>query len=100
MNEAPPVGTITAGGYSVRATVAGPIMADILTRRDIEAQFSGEWILLEDPQTDEHLTVQSGKVLAHSKDRDEVYRQLVALRPKRFAMLYAGKESPDKHYVL
>jgi hypothetical protein len=28
--------------------------------------------------------------LCHSKDRDEVYRQAMAMRPKRFAVLYTG----------
>ena len=60
-----------------------------LTYAEIETQYKGEWILLGDPVTDEN-SVRSGVVLAHSKDRDEVYRQAVLLRPKRFAMLYTG----------
>jgi hypothetical protein len=44
-----------------------------------------------DPQTNEALEVQGGKVVCHSKDRDEVYRKAVELRPRRFAMLYMGR---------
>ncbi len=62
-------------------------MSDRLTLAEIEAQFVSEWVLVEDPQTNDALEVQSGKVLYHSKDRDEVYREAVRLRPKRFAML-------------
>ncbi|WP_414543481.1 hypothetical protein [Nostoc sp. CCY0012] len=62
-----------------------------MTIAQIEEQFESEWILVEDPQTDEALDIQSGKVLWHSKDRDEVYRKAVELRPKRFAMLYTGQ---------
>ena len=66
-------------------------MHNVLTITQIEAQFPSEWILVEDPQTNEALEVQSGKVVAHSKDRDEVYRQAVMLQPERFAVLYTGK---------
>ncbi len=65
-------------------------MNEVLTIAEIESRFPSEWILVEDPQTNEALEVQSGRVLCHSKDRDEVYRKAVELRPKRFAMLYTG----------
>ena len=54
-------------------------MDDILTIAQIEAQFASEWVLVEAPQTDDALEVQSGKVRWHSKDREEVYRQAVVL---------------------
>ncbi len=66
-------------------------MDNVMTVGQIEAQFESEWVLLENPQTNEALEVQGGRVLWHSKDRDEVYRKAVELRPKRFAVLYTGK---------
>ena len=75
-------------------------MDDPLTIAQIEAQFSSEWILIEDPQVNDALEVQSGKVRWHSKDREEVYRQAVALRPKRFAVLYTGRMPEDTAIVL
>ena len=75
-------------------------MVDILTIDQIEEEFESEWVLVEDPQTNEALEVQSGKVLWHSKDRDEVYRKAVDLRPKRFAMLYTGKMPKNTAIVL
>ena len=75
-------------------------MDDILTIAQIEAQFSSEWVLVEDPQTNDALEVQSGRVRWHSKDREEVYRQAMVLRPKRFAILYTGKISEDTVIVL
>lgn len=65
-------------------------MSNVLTTAEIESQFPSEWVLVEDPETNESLEVRSGKVVYHSKDRDEVYRKAVELRPKRFAMLYTG----------
>ena len=65
-------------------------MNDVLSIAEIESQFHSEWVLVGDPQTDDSLQVQSGEVIYHSKDRDEVYRKAIELRPKRFAMLYTG----------
>lgn len=75
-------------------------MNKILTMAEIEAQFDSEWVLLGDPTTDDHLIVTSGELLCHGKDRDEVYRKAVELRPRRFAMLYTGKMPEDTAIVL
>ncbi len=71
-----------------------------MTIEEIRAQFGGEWILLEDPRTNDALEVLSGKVLHHAKDRDEVYRHAVARRPKRSAILYTGEIPEDTAVVL
>ncbi|MEK6301816.1 MAG: hypothetical protein AABO41_13985 [Acidobacteriota bacterium] len=65
-------------------------MRNVLTAAEIESQFPSEWVLVEDPETNESLEVRKGVVIYHSKDRDEVYHKAVELRPKRFAMLYTG----------
>jgi hypothetical protein len=65
-------------------------MADFLSLAEMESRFAGEWVLIEDPQTDQTLKIQSGRVLSHSKNRDEVYRQAIVLRPRRSAFLYLG----------
>ncbi len=75
-------------------------MRRVLTVAEIEATYDSEWVLVEEPQVDESLDVLSGAVLCHSKDRDEVYRKAVELRPKRFAMLYTGKIPEDAAIVL
>src|SRR5438874_1974268 len=62
-----------------------------LSIREIERRFKSEWVLVQDPRTDEQMRVLGGKVLCHSKDRDEVYRYAIKVRPKRFAMLYLGR---------
>ena len=62
-----------------------------MTVEDIRSQFDSEWILLEEPQRNKASEVLGGKVIFHSKDRDEVYRQLVARKPKRSAILYTGE---------
>jgi hypothetical protein len=69
----------------------GVTMDEVLTRAEIEARFPSEWVLLADTQHDEHLRVLGGRVLCHSKDRDEVYDKAVELKPKSGAVLYTGK---------
>jgi hypothetical protein len=75
-------------------------MDAVLTIAQIETQFDAEWILVENPETTPSLEVQSGKVLWHSKDRDEVYAKAIALAPKRFAILYTALIPEDTAIVL
>jgi hypothetical protein len=71
-----------------------------MTIEEIRSQFDSEWVLVEDPRTDEKLNILGGKLLHHSKDRDEVYRKAVALRPKRSAVVYTGEILEETAVVL
>ncbi len=73
---------------------------EVLTMSQIEAKFESEWVLIEAPQTDEALEVQGGTVRWHGKDREEVYRKAVEMRPKRFAIVYTGRMPQDTAIVL
>jgi hypothetical protein len=75
-------------------------MDEVLSITGIETRFDSEWVLIEDPRTDEALEVRSGTVRWHGKDRDEVYRRAVEIRPKRFAVVYTGKMPQDTAIVL
>lgn len=75
-------------------------MSDIMSLAAIRARFTSEWVLLEDPETAASLEVKGGKVLWHSKDRDEVYRKARALRPKHSALVYTGTLPEETAVVL
>jgi hypothetical protein len=75
-------------------------MNALLNIDEISSRFGSEWILIEDPETDESLQVLRGRVTAHSKDRDEVYRVAVEARPKRFAILYTGTPAANTAIAL
>jgi hypothetical protein len=75
-------------------------MTEIMTVAEIEAKFESEWVLLDDPETDESLEVKDGKVLWHSKDRDEVYRKAREIRPQHSAILYTGRLLEEMAVVL
>ena len=65
-------------------------MDEVMSQAEIATRFESEWVLLEDPETTDALEVKSGKVLLHSKDRDEVYRKARELQPRHSAILYTG----------
>ena len=75
-------------------------MSDTLTKTEIEGRFPDEWILVVNPQLDEDEEVVGGMVVCHSKDRDEVYRRAVELKPKRSAILYTGRMPANTAIVL
>ena len=76
-------------------------MDEIMTLEEINSHFDSEWILIADPEVDEHLEIIRGRVVCHSKDRDEVYRHAIALPPpKRYAVLYTGKMPEGTAIVL
>ncbi|MDX6406491.1 MAG: hypothetical protein QOH70_3946 [Blastocatellia bacterium] len=75
-------------------------MEQEMTLAEIESQFDSEWVLVAEPETNEQLEVVKGRVLHHSKDREEVYRKAVSLRPKRSAILFTGKIPDDTVVVL
>ncbi len=75
-------------------------MDEVLTISQIEEKFESEWVLIEAPQTDDALEVQGGTVRWHGKDREEVYRKAIEMRPKRFAIVYTGEMPQDTAIVL
>lgn len=61
-----------------------------LTAAEIHRRFDAEWVLIENPDRDAHGAVTGGNMLWHSKDRDELYRKALELRPRHWAVLYTG----------
>jgi len=76
------------------------IMNEVISLAEIRDRFGSEWVLLEDPQATETLEVTGGRVLWHSKDRDEVYRKARALQPRHSAIIYTGTLPEDAVVVL
>lgn len=70
--------------------------------KEIAERFDGEWVIVADPKLDPQHHVESGQVIAHGPDRNEVYRQLLGLRPrpKSIASLCFKKLSDDQVIVV
>src|SRR5713226_9323866 len=82
------------------ALLRGTAMNEVLTVAEIKSRYDSEWVLIEDPQTNEALEVQSGRVLYHSRDRDEFDRKALGFHPKRFAVLYTGNPPEGMEFAL
>lgn len=76
------------------------MMNETISLSEIQTKYDMEWVLLEDPETDEGLNIKNGKVLWHSKDRDEVYRKARELKPRHSAVLRIGKLPHDTVIIL
>jgi hypothetical protein len=48
----------------------------LLTREKIKAKYPNQWLLLEDFELDASTSLRRGRVIAHSKDRNEIHRAL------------------------
>jgi hypothetical protein len=66
-------------------------MSDVLPMAEIRSRHDSEWVLLDMLEQGENGQVTAGRVLSHSKDRDEVYRKMLELRPKRSAFFFLGR---------
>ena len=75
-------------------------MSEVLDIDEINRRFASQWVLIDEPEVDEHLNVIRGKVVFHTKDRDELDRKMLRLKLKRGARFYTGPFPPDIDLVL
>jgi hypothetical protein len=76
-------------GMSERGKRGGS-MSMVMTIEEIERDFQDEWVLVADPVYNEQMEVVSGRVLGHSRKKEDLYRQDDELRPRSAAYLYTG----------
>jgi hypothetical protein len=76
-------------------------MADILTIEEIYAKYPNEWVLIDQPSTDNYHRVLGGTVVAHSPDRDVIDAKTFELPiPRHFAVRFTGKRQPGHILIL
>ncbi len=75
-------------------------MSEVLTMKEIENRFNGEWVLIEDVETDEKLEILRGKVTYHGKDKNELHRQAMKSKSEHLASLFIGKPDPKMEFLL
>jgi hypothetical protein len=71
-----------------------------MKKEEIFKTCKDKWVLIECKQTDENFEVIEGKILYHSKDKDDVYKKLLELRPKDYAIEYTGQIPEDLAVML
>ena len=67
---------------------------------EIVKKFKNEWVLIEVKQIDEEYNLKEGDVIAHSKDKSEVYGRLLKLKGKELYIDYTGQVPKDLAVVL
>lgn len=65
-------------------------MGETLSIQGMISRYKGEWLLIAYAELDDEMNVIRGEVLAHSPDRDEIYRELLSVKGKSVAVEYAG----------
>ena len=66
----------------------------------IKKRFHREWLLIAVDEVDESTTTPlTGRLLAHSPHRDEVYRKLFSLRKKRNILVECSADSLPPGYA-
>lgn len=75
-------------------------MNEVMTLAEIKERFNSEWVLIADPEVDEHFQIIRGKIVWHSKNRDEVYRKAAEMQLKHTAFLYTGTIPENTAVVL
>ncbi len=72
---------------------------EILNVKALSRRFFGEWVLVADPKTSVRTgKVISGRLLAHSPSRDELYDAAISLKPKNFAVLCFKEMEPELRF--
>jgi hypothetical protein len=71
------------------------IMKNVFTMKQLEARYSGEWVLLVDPVHNELMEPSRRELVFHSKDRDEVYKKAHGRKDAHTAIFYVGKIPED-----
>ena len=75
-------------------------MGEILSIEEMRDQYFGEWLLIAYTELDDEMNVIHGEMLAHSPDRDEIYRNLLSMKGKAVAVEYVGTIPEDLAVVL
>jgi hypothetical protein len=66
-------------------------MSELLTLQEIMTRYPGEWVLLEDVETNELMEVRRGRVLWHSRNQDDVSRKAREFGARRAAIVFGGR---------
>ena len=66
-----------------------------MTWEEIRKRYAREWVLIEYQQLDERLNVVEGDVVAHSPEKEEIYRHLLQTKGKNIAVEYIGEFPQD-----
>lgn len=59
---------------------------------EMRKKYQGEWLLIEFERLPKDLIIKEGTLLAHSKNKEDIYQTLLRLKRKNVAIEFAGKK--------
>jgi hypothetical protein len=71
-----------------------------MKKEEIFKKYKDEWVLIECKQVDKNFKLIEGEILYHSKDKNQVYKQLLKSKPKDYVIEYTGKVPEDLAVML
>ena len=77
-------------------------MSEVLSIEEIEKRYAPDWVLINNPQSDDNLKLLGGEVISAGKDRNELYCKATELRLTHIAVHYLGTwpDNEDMVYLL
>ena len=75
-------------------------MDDYLTLEEIEARYAPDWVLIDEPQTDELQQLLGGRVVDRGPNRDALYRKAKELGLHHVSVRKLGPYLQDTEYIL
>jgi hypothetical protein len=75
-------------------------MDEILSVEAMESRYPSEWVLIDEPRIGEMSRLLGGRVVFHSRSRDDVSRKAIELRLPHFAVRYLGTMPEDMVLIL
>lgn len=71
-----------------------------MTLEEIKRRYPNEWVLIEFVELDEELKVVEGRVIAHSPNKEEIYKKLLELENEKIAIEFTGERPEEPAYLL
>lgn len=62
---------------------------------EIKKKYPNEWVLVEFSKLDKNLQVKEGRVVAHSKVKEEIYKALLRTKGRDISIEYCGEMPED-----
>ena len=75
-------------------------MSESMSAQEMRERYHGQWVLVGYEELDDDLNVLRAEVLAHSPDKDEIYRRLLITRGEKLSLEYMGQVPEDLVVVL
>ena len=66
-----------------------------MSLKEIQKNYPQEWVLVEHKDLDENLQISKGQVLAHSSNKEDIYKALGQTKGKNVSIEYTGPVDKD-----